>query len=298
MARNDITFPRFCELPKELRDHIWELAVSAPRIVHLIREPLQPERRGIWQAWQGLWHNVDRHGDMTLSKFRSDCLAPSILVVCRESYQVASKFYTRAFPARYASGPAIYFDFARDDLYINGNTIGYKFGREIGQASNPMRTLEITSQLRKVQNLTLDISLVRRSGTYSTEEVLGDILGSFGGVELLTLSVELFYHSSWGTIGHTRDRSCLEFTDPGNYEWKPLRCSIILMDGTYDGEDVTIDSDQWQRLHSRIDVPTLEAYRIKRLHQGGRYWPLPDINYKIIRQASTRSSRLRQRLSL
>ena len=59
-----------------------------------------------------------RHGIPPSTGYKSDSLIPSILLVCRESFGVASKAYTRSFGSLGAL-PEIYFNFKLDTLYLD-----------------------------------------------------------------------------------------------------------------------------------------------------------------------------------
>lgn len=119
------SFTLFNELPKELRLLVWKHAVPGPRIIHLQRHILKLYyTTRIWSDKS--IEDVDCHGcprffDISAAKsdtedmfdddiddndfgpnqhargFRSDCLAPALLFVCRESYGVAERFYTKVF---------------------------------------------------------------------------------------------------------------------------------------------------------------------------------------------------------
>lgn len=110
-------FPNFPRLPKELRDEIWEYAVSESRIVPLRRRRLRQEGEVIEgnDRDQGLWG------------FKCDLPPPSILFVNREANAAASRLYTtapKAFPCvryNHTSVPETCIDFARDILYLDGD---------------------------------------------------------------------------------------------------------------------------------------------------------------------------------
>jgi hypothetical protein len=83
--------------------------------------------------YQGKWRNHDSDHDRSLrlkhrneNKYvwgiESDVFIPSILQVCQESYNAASKYYKKAFQASPCSAWT-YFDFKRDTLYLDLNCL-------------------------------------------------------------------------------------------------------------------------------------------------------------------------------
>lgn len=106
-------FPNFPRLPKELRDAIWEFAVLEPRVVPLRRRRLRADSE----------EEVNPDRNLGLWGFKCDLPPPSILFVNRESHEVASRYYSKAFPCiryNHTSIPETIFDFERDTLYLDG----------------------------------------------------------------------------------------------------------------------------------------------------------------------------------
>jgi hypothetical protein len=83
-----LRFPLSSELPTELRSQIWEEAVflAQPRVVFL--EPKQLPTKG--GAGSPARQQTRRWG------FWSHCRLPLVLLVCRESFAVASRYYQRS----------------------------------------------------------------------------------------------------------------------------------------------------------------------------------------------------------
>jgi len=67
----------------------------------------------------------DLDGPDTLWEFRTKCPAPVLLFVCRVSYEVASKIYTRCFPSLDAF-PTVWFNYQLDILYPNIDSLSKK----------------------------------------------------------------------------------------------------------------------------------------------------------------------------
>jgi hypothetical protein len=65
----------------------------------------------------------DRFNLSNVSGFHSNAAPPAILYVCNESFDVASYFYTKSFPA-FCALLTIWFDFKRDTLLLEGTLSG------------------------------------------------------------------------------------------------------------------------------------------------------------------------------
>jgi len=101
-------FPKFLDLPTELRRQIWREAFPAPRIIELVDGP---GRTGKLRAQQ------------LVTPWITPATPPAVLYVCRESRNEALRFYQLAF-GRKSFEPRIYIDFARDIVYFGRGTRG------------------------------------------------------------------------------------------------------------------------------------------------------------------------------
>jgi hypothetical protein len=95
-------FPKFLDLPTELRRQIWREAFPPPRIVELVDGP---GRTGKLRAQQ------------LVTPWITPAAPPVVLYVCRESRNEALRYYQLAF-GRNSFEPRIYVDFARDIVYF------------------------------------------------------------------------------------------------------------------------------------------------------------------------------------
>jgi len=86
------SFPRFLELPSEIRLNIWKYCLPGPRAVEL---------------------EYGERAELLYSKYPP----PITLSICRESRTEALKHYELAFNSRPNAGH-IYFDFSRDSLHF------------------------------------------------------------------------------------------------------------------------------------------------------------------------------------
>ncbi|KAH8670412.1 hypothetical protein BGZ60DRAFT_407385 [Tricladium varicosporioides] len=100
------TFPRFRDLPAELRHVIWELVLPGPRIVRLEAIQLKSLRSEVGFI-------IEQYG------WKSQSIVPH-MEICREARDIASKHYTYAFAPNITSKPpGIWFDFRIDTLYLD-----------------------------------------------------------------------------------------------------------------------------------------------------------------------------------
>jgi hypothetical protein len=141
-------FPQFNQLPKELREMIWEAALPDPRVVYVKKELLkQYYCTRVWsdKAIDETFDNArkvptffDLHKDEDAfeklmdqrdpgTDYGPDCICegltsrrppPNLLFVCRESYEVMTRHYQKSFGGS-QSFPDTWFDFERDILYLD-----------------------------------------------------------------------------------------------------------------------------------------------------------------------------------
>ncbi|KAF4630893.1 hypothetical protein G7Y89_g7246 [Cudoniella acicularis] len=122
------TFHLFRNLPQEIRLQIWEEALPGPRVVYI--EPY----RALTNICDRVWSNKNIEDDFESQGFfapedpsqknlmqnfgpRSHSTPPALLLVCKESHEVASKFYTQTF-----TPSTIWFASDRDTVYLDAQT--------------------------------------------------------------------------------------------------------------------------------------------------------------------------------
>jgi hypothetical protein len=140
-------FPQFNQLPKELREMIWEAALPDPRVVYVKKEFMEQYYcTRVWSdkaidetfnspkkvptffdlhenedALKKLLYHSDSEEDFGRDwrrGLRSRCPPPNLLFVCRESYEVMTSHYQKAFGG-FDAFPDTWFDFERDILYLD-----------------------------------------------------------------------------------------------------------------------------------------------------------------------------------
>jgi hypothetical protein len=187
------SFPRFNELPQELRWKIWELALPGLRIVHIYERSLAGnlEEQGLEQnpaPSEEQHSDGDRWKKSTTCGFDSDTEIPAVLLACREAFEYAG--YRPSF-AYTASWPQTYFHSQKDTLFLSHLTshLG-PTSLDIDDLVRVARDMSNGCELHHVRNLALSIpayAMYRRGRQRSLLEWLDSILDSFGRVESLTL---------------------------------------------------------------------------------------------------------------
>jgi hypothetical protein len=172
------TFPKFAELPAELRCLIWKMALPGSRIILLEHRRKKDDAISLKSGMR-----IDRLG------FRADSPPPSILLVCHEAYEVASRYYTPAFSnARGTSVPETYFDFKTDVLYLGPEYIGPTVDRRLYQE----RILYVIEHelhhddLSRVENLAIWFDNFFR-GPFRLTIYLSRLLSHFSNIKSVTI---------------------------------------------------------------------------------------------------------------
>jgi hypothetical protein len=172
-------FPRFLELPKEIRRMIWYAALPGPRIVVIRERLLRKICRWSGANLEGIW---------------SKGTAPSLLFVCRESREIASKFYVESFSRRYYQPfPETYFNFENATLYLrfdffNIPAINYLVDKALNIADT-----------ERVHNLTI-LWDPRYSDRTDFHTPVALILWCFPRLKKLTIVIHDFCQESAGDI--------------------------------------------------------------------------------------------------
>lgn len=211
--------------------------------------------------------------DILLPNFRSLFPTPSILLACRESYNIASKSYHRAFA--HIDSPELprntFFDFTRDTLHIRDDIIYVEGQLESSYASDVIVYIDDESR-KRVESLALS-SKEWSSWRYDTYT---NILARFPALRNLTIIVNYdHYHEAM-------------HLDPVLYQ--PVDFDYL----------APMWHDQYrQNRDEDIDIPVIKTMRglgsildetdrehIRNLHLRdwdlAEDWELPNIEYKIM----------------
>jgi hypothetical protein len=97
-----ITFQRFAELPYELRELVWKMALAEDRYEVTLR-----------------WRFKFEFGHYTHNKLVSESTSPRFLHVSRDTRELALKHYEKTFGTD-TYRPSVYFNYDKDRLFIRG----------------------------------------------------------------------------------------------------------------------------------------------------------------------------------
>ncbi|CAG8974552.1 hypothetical protein HYALB_00005825 [Hymenoscyphus albidus] len=200
------SFLRFGTLPVELRLDIWHKALPGPRIVDLKTRILALRCQ----------NRQSRYG------FSTDCPAPVLLYVCRESYEVVAKSYTLMFATTDAFA-TIWFNPKIDTLFINEETfqgsdkdynIRHEDWGEIGCFN-----LIGERDLKKVENICVNPRFLhsRSFFIYDREDEIEDILNLFPNVTSVSFVGAQVRGKTWNSGMAASTISTLAFLPTEDY---------------------------------------------------------------------------------
>lgn len=163
---------------------IWQLALPGPRIVNIRERRLKMTA----EAYQERNSQIDarlmefaidaessdedeevkileetlpipqflKSSDIPLG-ITSGSLTPALLLVCKESYDFASKFYKVAL-STFVSEPCIYFDFDRDTAYLRYNFVAIEQPLRIWKLVRHISYMFDSGDLTKVKNVAVPVT--------------------------------------------------------------------------------------------------------------------------------------------
>ncbi|KAL2064664.1 hypothetical protein VTL71DRAFT_3802 [Oculimacula yallundae] len=229
----DIRFPRFAELPTEIRDYVWEICVREcpARIVDLreVREniPRLPPHANAHHpseesSTSDITDPVASIETKVVAGFKSRASAPNLLYICQASRRTAKKTYTKAFGTK-DRPPQTWINFEKDVLYIS-KEFCYNGFRDLPFARHPWQTTlrfntgqkepfgylykDLKEDIRKVKDLAISGYWTFGSHIpwcYPTEIDMGMITTHFECAERVTLvdpqhSPELTSHLRFANV--------------------------------------------------------------------------------------------------
>jgi hypothetical protein len=137
---------------------------------------------------------------------RSSCEPPAVLFVNGEAYEVAAKYFEKAFPSEAALAQT-WFDFDLDTLYIRYDKFNNQVLSTHEGVIEAIRALCRDEDFVRIKNLALMISPQEDTHSYADlAEEVAEMLSIFRGVQNLTLS---FHHYE----RDPNDRSPISFID-------------------------------------------------------------------------------------
>jgi hypothetical protein len=168
-VRSDIGHPDHCgkHLPEQLAGSTW--SGPYPSIYSDLDDYIEDKRNRIYP----------------LLGFNSGCPIPPVLLTCRESFGVGSKFCTRSFSSL-GSLPLTYFNFTLNTLYLDFGTHPYYLPYEMHRL---LQSCSRSDELANIERLAIHDEIPCEA-PHNYEHILCDILAVFGNVQKLTIVLE------------------------------------------------------------------------------------------------------------
>lgn len=318
------SFPLFPRIPVELRLLIWEWAIPDPRVVPLktyntsrcehamvrVRSDMfVPDRcqnddyphsngttctgmDGVLPADMDVIGVVrTRIKDDDQLGFSSEAKIPSLLLVCKESHEVASKRYQRAFPYEWSFAET-YFNYERDILLLSEKQIQFAILPE-----GDKRHFMAPSEARKIRNLALQFRPNLRASTIDDRDVktkdLAKLLELFCNVEDLTIVVDnhLPYGHENGLSSSQNDNEPVLF--------EPIQINEALLmfppERRFSDTHRGLFQENVNLLELKFCMDRLNRKRLQDIANGS-VWNLPRFQWKILTTAAfqTRFKRLQK----
>jgi hypothetical protein len=257
-------FTKFKDLPKEIRLLIWTFALPGPRVVYLKQYALAADVAMVRDIRAG---NIvgttsldgikdDRGGLDSLWGFRSPTPIPALLLACHESFEVASRSYSRQFSALGAI-PQTYFDFDRDILFIDTRSFTTKAVPHLMKDGGYM-----FREAHLVQHLLLGTDVINNSLEPNCEYTVVTALGFFGNIKILSLAVD---HYTFREEDDASDLEVVEILDESGNDCSHGPVVAQFAGGTFSLRTVKME---WYRSNWIEDHPDKVP------------WDIPEIRYK------------------
>jgi hypothetical protein len=262
-SRQSTKFRKFNDLPTELRQLIWRAALPPSRIILL-----EHKKRKFDTNIEEFIPRIDRLG------FRTDARIPSILLACREAYNVACFYFQRAFSNKTGTSfPEIYFDFANDFLYLGPEWVG---PGESSRCYQERITYVLANELHpadlsRIENLAVWWDN-EHAGTNPIAKYIASILCHFGNVKHITIVSKIYRPAK---SGHASQKT---------------HADLKLLDGTkLPGADIEArgrplpgSSSHLPRSHVDLRLLRVFSSRSGELPHSPKMWKVPTIEYNVI----------------
>jgi hypothetical protein len=200
-------------------------------------------------------------------------------LACRESFSVASKFYTRSFSS-FGALPQVYFNFQLDTLHIDDDSFCEYFDDEIFEG---ILDYMCPDELAKIENLSLSERILQ---CFDQEEYLCDILSRLGNVRNLFLvqdRIEIDLYEPG--IGHLDRAAELKFFEPEDIR---RRSFMFQHPGhhlkKYEG---LLPSNS---VFNRVDNAYFDLKRAAAIEKSGQSFPRPFICSRILASATLKAN--------
>jgi hypothetical protein len=225
---------------------------------------------------------IENNLDLPMPGIMSPCPPPSVLFVCRESYEIASEVYKKIF-ATHAAFAETYFSPRRDTLYLKYDTFSYITLRVFHNALCPLDSITDVDSLKSVESLailadpdcgTLDYHLDGRRNNFT--DFVDDVLSIFRNLKDFTVVLRHF-----DTLFDDRpDAEPYIFMDPVDVGELSEKYSNILMKQRSPEEGLPV-ALKFPLRRVRVNLEELELRRSVLLINGQEPWKIPRIHYKV-----------------
>lgn len=202
-----------------------------------------------------------------MTGFLSELPIPPIVLACKESHEVASRFYTACFSSM-GSFAQTYFSFEHDTLLLDEDTYSDCLDEDKFDLLLPCFCKD---ELAKVQNLAVSASMVEEGFTAHRESLICDVLAVFGNVTSFTL-VNYDYTPMYG--GALVDPVNIVFVDHEDFRRELYLLKHPDFHDTYASMDM-----RWAGGNEKLD---LEMFADAMLAKAVPGMPMPMIQERIM----------------
>jgi len=227
---------------------------------------------------------IENYLDLPMPGIMSPCPPPSVLFVCRESYEVASAIYKRSF-ATHAGFAQTYFAPQRDTLYFKYDMFSYINLRVFHNALGPLDSITDVDSLKSVESLafladpgleTMDYHGDGRRDNFTF--FVDDVLSIFRNLKDLT--VVLGHYDTLS--GDLPDVEPYTFTDSVDLDEVREKYRNLLLDEQNwgQGSELPVPNMINQR-RVMVNLKQLERRRSRQVINGQEPWKIPRIHYKV-----------------
>lgn len=273
---------------------IWAFALPGPRVVNIRERALnksylqlkteQAERKAADEGTPVVPLHPDYYNEGTMmyavksftaSELTSDISHPSILFVCREAFEVASKVYKRVF-SLHGCVPAAYFSFQHDTLYLRYDNYEPNYRMEAFATMDC--SYDDEDNIKKVESIAVLMNYEELDAELSWNSLnlsnwLSELLFRFQGAKQVLLVVQHYEADD--------DASPMCFIEPFDYHEAWSRHQSFVMGHVVHGDDDPLELPVHPRMkYLELDVD-LDYITEECRRDSGSDYQLPQIEWKM-----------------
>lgn len=197
-------FTLFNQLPAEIRFQIWEAALPDPRVSNIRERLVRKTKLGDRETDSSFESSSPKSADNNTLSSWSDSIVPSKLFACRESRQVALKFYVKSFAFANLT-PEDYVDFEVDTMYLRFSTFAkIDTSNWLDDFMQQLESMYNSDGVHRVQKLAILLDLEENKNYHRQ---LAQVWRWFGNVQELKVVVSDFDHGN-------DDRGVIIYVEP------------------------------------------------------------------------------------